>query len=580
MKHSRFILLLAPILLTISSTTILKAQFTPESIPPDEQCVARWQAARFGMFIHWGPVSLRGTEIGWSRGREVPIEEYDRLYQQFNPTRFNADEWVLLAKEAGMKYMIITSKHHDGFCIYDSQYTDYDIMSTPFHRDILRELSDACRRHGLAFGTYYSVLDWYHPDYSLGSPGGKTAKPNPDMDSYEQYLLNQTREIAKKYGPLWTFWFDGHWEEPWPVERGWRLFQHCRNLDPHIMVNNRVSKPWPVKTGSPVSSGDYDTPEQRIGTFNNTRPWETCMTLCTQWAWKPDDRMKSLKQCLQTLIRTVGGDGNLLFNVGPMPDGRIEPRQAERLREMGQWLHRNGESIYGTRGGPYKPGNWGVATHKGNIIYLHVLSWSGETINLPPIPKIIQTASLFPDETPVHFAQTHNGIALTVPKSKQSEIDTIIAVKLDGPATQIDPVQIPSLSLAFGKPAVSSNSFMNQPAYGPDKAFDDDNSTRWATDVGTHSAWLAVDLGGSFPITRAIIKEAFPGRVKKYRLEYKKSENEESWNVFHEGTTLGENAMISFKPVVVRHVRLHILEAVEGPTIWEFQLLRSTKANR
>ena len=564
--------------ITISGRPLaVDSRAASQSLAPDQQRLAQWQAARFGMFIHWGPVSLKGTEIGWSRGREVPVEEYDRLYQQFNPNRFDADEWVLLAKEAGMKYMVITSKHHDGFSIFDSKYTDYDIMATPFGRDILRELSDACRRHGLAFGVYYSVCDWYHPDYPLGSPGGKTAKPKPDMDRYEQFLLNQTRELSESYGPLHTFWFDGHWEEPWTIDRGWRLFQHCRELDPRVLVNNRVSKRRPDGAEDGGPAGDYSTPEQRVGAFNNRRPWETCMTLCTQWAWKPNDRMKSLKQCLHTLIRTAGGDGNLLFNVGPMPDGRIEPRQAQRLREMGQWLHRHGQSIYGTRGGPFKPGTWGAATYRDRIVYLHVLAWSGDTLVLPPIPKAVQTASLFPDRRPIQFTQTPDGITLKVPQAAQQDTDTIIALTLDGPAADIEPVQLPSASLAFGKPATASNVFQKQSAYGPDKAFDDDGSTRWATDTGTHSAWLAVDLGSPVTVAQAAIKEAYPSRVKKYVLQYKVNAMDGPWKVLHEGTALGENAVITFKPTTVRLVRLNILDAVEGPTIWEFQLFGPAK---
>ena len=160
----------------------------------------RWRQMRFGMFIHWGPVSLKGTEIGWSRGAQVPQEEYDQLYKQFNPTRFNADEWVSLAKTAGMKYLVITSKHHDGFCLWDSRYTDYNIMATPFGRDVLAELSEACRRQGVMFCVYYSIPDWWHPDYPKGSPGGRTEKPNPNMPRYFEYVKNQTRELIDKYG--------------------------------------------------------------------------------------------------------------------------------------------------------------------------------------------------------------------------------------------------------------------------------------------------------------------------------------------------------------------------------------------
>ncbi|MFH1999701.1 MAG: alpha-L-fucosidase, partial [Planctomycetota bacterium] len=322
-----------------------------------------WQAMRFGMFIHWGPVSLKGTEIGWSRGDSVPIEEYDSLYKRFDPTRFDAKEWVSTARQAGMKYMVLTTKHHDGFCLWDTKETEYNIMNTPFGRDVVKELAAACRDQGMAFGAYYSVCDWHHPDYGMGSPGGRTEKPDPDMDRYQAFLQNQLKELSDRYGPLITFWFDGQWEKPWTCERGEKLYAFCRQLDPRILINNRVGKARSGMGGTSVQSagypGHYDTPEQRIGAFNNERPWETCMTLCRQWSWKPDDEMKSFKECIRTLALTAGGDGNLLFNVGPMPDGRIESRQKDRLKEIGTWLAKYGTSIYGTRGGPFYPGSWG-----------------------------------------------------------------------------------------------------------------------------------------------------------------------------------------------------------------------------
>ncbi len=216
-------------------------------LPVDEAALARWQAMRFGMFIHWGPVSLKGTEIGWSRGRQVPAEEYDQLYKEFNPVEFDAEEWVRVAKDAGMRYMVFTSKHHDGFCMWDTKQTDYDIMNTPFKRDVIKELSEACKGAGIAFGTYHSILDWYQPDYNTidaqGGPGyALPAGQQPSMDRYQDYLESQVRELAENYGPLHSMWFDGEWEEPWTSERGLRLYKFCREVDPHMLVNNRVGK--------------------------------------------------------------------------------------------------------------------------------------------------------------------------------------------------------------------------------------------------------------------------------------------------------------------------------------------------
>jgi alpha-L-fucosidase len=203
-----FVLMLSIRALQAESTESTSATSGSSWPTADPAAVARWQALRFGMFIHWGPVSLTAHEIGWSRGEETPIEVYDNLYKQFNPTNFNADEWVSVAKAAGMKYNVLTTKHHDGFCLWDTKLTDYNIMNSPFHRDVVKELAAACKRQDIAFGTYYSVTDWHHPDWPTTSPGGKFKRDKSDMDAYEKYLQGQITELIKNYGPLITIWND------------------------------------------------------------------------------------------------------------------------------------------------------------------------------------------------------------------------------------------------------------------------------------------------------------------------------------------------------------------------------------
>jgi alpha-L-fucosidase len=398
-----------------------------------EENLRWWQEARFGMFIHWGPVSLRGAEIGWSRGAQVPTDEYDQLYQRFNPTNFDAGAWVQLAKDAGMKYLVLTSKHHDGFCLWDTKFTDYNIMNTPFHRDVVKELSQACRREGMVFCTYHSICDWRHADYPLGSPGGKTHKPSPKMDRYNEFLKRQVAELIQNYGPLGVMWFDGEWEAPWTSDRGRDLYGHCRALQPSLLVNNRVSKARRGMEGSSQPGefpGDFDTPEQRIGTFQTNRAWESCITLCQQWAWKPNDKLKSFDECIRTLARTAGGDGNLLLNVGPMPSGEIEPRQAERLREIGAWLKNYGESIYGTRGGPLPPSDWGVTTHNDNTLFVHVLNWRGtNTVTLPPLNRLVRNTRLLTGGTASVDASRTATIIRVEPQFQRTP-DTIIVLTL------------------------------------------------------------------------------------------------------------------------------------------------------
>ena len=388
------------------------------------QDLAWWREARFGLFIHWGPVSLKGTEIGWSRGGErrgtggtgeIPFDVYDNLYKQFNPTRFNAAEWVAVAKAAGMKYLVFTTKHHDGFCEFDTQFTEYKITRTPFGRDVVKELSDACHKAGLKLGFYYSPPDWHHPDY-------RTANHRRYID----YLHGELRELCSNYGKVDIIWFDGLGGSAadWDAEK---LFKMMRGLQPHLLINNRAGLP-----------GDWDTPEQEIGKFQNNRPWESCITICNQWAWKPGDEMKSLEQCLQTLIRCAGGDGNLLLNVGPKPTGEIEPRQVQRLKEMGLWLRRFGQSIYGTRGGPFKPGDWGASTYAGKRIYLHLLKIGDNGVALPPLETRIVRASLLTGGK-VQVQQTSGGITVNVAAKARQPMDTIVVLKLAGPAGEFPP---------------------------------------------------------------------------------------------------------------------------------------------
>jgi alpha-L-fucosidase len=570
MRFSRALLMLC--ILAICFSFIGPARAQDDTREP----IKAWQDKRFGMFIHWGPVSLKGTEIGWSRGRQVPNAEYDALYRQFNPSLFDAQEWVSVAKAAGMKYLVITSKHHDGFCLWPSEYTDYHIGNSPFKRDVLKELSDACQQQGIQFCTYYSVCDWYHPDYPLDSPGGSRAKATHNMPRYYQYVKDQTREIIDNYGPLGIMWFDGEWEKPWTQAYGNELYTYLKQIQPSLIINNRVSKGRHGMAGttrqSDLNAGDYDTPEQRVGGFNRDRPWETCMTICRQWAWKPKDHMKSLTQCIQTLLQTAGGDGNLLFNVGPMPDGRIEPRQVTRLQEMGAWLQDYGEGVYGTRGGPFKPGKWGASTCKGNKIYLYIMNWpESGPLTLPKIQSTIRKVQLL-SKGQVKVRQTDTGMVIDVPKGDRREIATVVVLTVQGQAFDIQPMSIAagSKSLASGKSASASNVFMKMEECGPAMALDDDPDTRWATDTGTTAAWLEVDLGQALTVQGVAIKEpdAYQ-RIRSFKLQY---QDGNMWQTFHKGTSIGPDWSIKVKPFKARRVRLNILKATDGPTIEEFQL--------
>lgn len=412
------------------------------------EAIENFQDWRFGMFIHWGPVSLKGTEIGWSRGKQVPIKEYDQLYQKFNPTQFDADAWARTAKEAGMRYLVLTTKHHDGFCLWptaqrpwisatEQRKEPYSISQTPFNRDICKELSEACKKHGIAFCTYYSIADWYHYDWT---PRYHDPRPTEgaEMERYIRYMKAQLAELIKNYGSE-LIWFDGEWPKTWNAERGADLYQFLRNQKNDLVINNRVGKGRKgMKSGKwdpAIYSGDYDTPEQNIGKYSET-PWETCMTICHQWAWKPNDKMKSAKQCIQSLIQTSGGNGNFLFNVGPMPDGRIEPRQVARLKEMGAWMKLYGDSIHGTRGGPFLPSKNLLSTRKGNTIYLHLLNHNSSA-SIPIPTAWIKQSKVITGGSVTVTANGPQTTVLTLSKDALREIDAIIAMTLDRCAMDI-----------------------------------------------------------------------------------------------------------------------------------------------
>ncbi len=559
-------LLLSTVLLTGLNLNAAETK-TPTAPAAYPERLQRWTDARFGMFIHWGPISLKGTEIGWSRGAQVPAAEYDQLYRQFNPTNFNARQWVKIAKAAGMKYLVLTTKHHDGFCLWDTKLTEYNIMNTPFHRDVTKELAEACREQGIVFCTYHSVCDWRHPDYPLGSPGGKSNKPAPNMERYNRYLKGQVAELLENYGPLGVLWFDGEWESPWTVELGQELYRHCRSLQDSLIINNRVGKGREGMAGTTAQTrenpGDYDTPEQTIGKYQDQRPWETCMTICNQWAWKPNDPMKSLPDCLHALIRCAGGDGNLLFNVGPMPTGEIEPRQVERLQQMGAWLGQHGESIYGTRGGPWKSTRTLASTRKGSTVYLHLLSSAKSSVTLPPLPRKIKDASLLAGGQ-VTFRQTDHAVEISMAAQPLDPVDTIIKLELDGSA-----MDLPAVSVSPEVKASASNVYQKQAAeFGPQEAFDGDSQTRWATDSGTKSAWIAANLGKPQTIQQVRMVESIGERVQEFEFQYRAG-NE--WRTLFTGQQIGGNFQKKFAPVKAQEFRLNILAATEGPTIAEIE---------
>jgi alpha-L-fucosidase len=585
MKRSLLTLawLLAGVFCTVADTgwDILKAK--PE-------VVEVWKGMRFGMFICWGPVSLTGLEIGWSRGvptwgmrpgvrggkGPTPAEVYDSLYKKWKPDKFNAREWVKIAQETGARYLVFLIKHHDGFCLFDTKLTNYKSTApdSAWKVDVMKEICDACHESGMKLIVYYSQPDWHHPDFC-----------GEHHERYIAYLHGQIRELLTNYGKIDGLWFDGLGGsvKQWDAEN---LFKMARSIQPWLIINNRCGIP-----------GDYVTPEQYVGRCQFDQPWESCITLGTQWSWKPNDKLKPYTDGIQMLVSCAVGDGNLALNTNPMPDGRIEPRQVESFRKIGAWLRKYGESIYGTRGGPFvapdmgkrqfghdrtrfqMPGGnwWGGSTRKDNIVYLHILRWPADTITLPPIkPRIVKHTVLTGGEATVKQADT--GIEVSVSAAQCDAIDTIVKLELDAPAKNIPvtrPKNTAGPSLTTGKKATASNWFRKSETYAPDKAVDGDLDTRWGCDYGTHSCWLEVDLGDAKTFDRATISEPY-GRVKAFELQVKVGDE---WKCFYRGTTIGEDLDIKFAPVIGQRVRLNLLKTTEGPSIWEFQLFAPMAGN-
>ncbi len=398
-----------------------------------------FMSKRFGMFIHWGPVTLRGTEIGWSRSKQVAADDYDNLYKEFNPVLFNADQWVLNAKNAGMKYIVITAKHHDGFCLWPTAYSSYNISATPFKRDVVGELAKACKKQGVAFCIYFTVLDWHDEDYPLHYGGDTLPRVNADMRRFVDRMKNELTELITKYHP-YMLWFDGNWEKPWTLDYGKEVYAHIRKLDKDVIVNNRLGKGNHKQLGN-ETVGDYATPEQVVGEMDMNHPWESCITIANQWAWKPNDKTKTVQQSLQTLLATAGGNGNLLYNVGPMLDGRMEERQVAVLKQMGQWLSANGEAIYETKGGPFKPNTNYASTRKGNKIFIHLFRQDTTVLILPALSKMKVQQVHFLHGAALNFSQNESGITIQLPKEFPDKNASVIVLEMSGEASSLEVIE-------------------------------------------------------------------------------------------------------------------------------------------
>jgi alpha-L-fucosidase len=439
MISQRALILLRPLLTLCIVLALLALRSNAQSDQPTVANLAarRWfEDAKFGMFIHWGVYSTLQDGEWVMQNRKVSIANYEKLPLQFNPEKFNAAEWVALAKSAGMKYITITSKHHDGFAMFDSQVSDWTIVKrTPWKKDPLKMLADECHKQGVHLSFYYSQLDWHNPDYY---PRGHTCESagrtdGGDWDKYLDYQDAQLRELLTNYGEISGIWFDGWWDKP---KANWRLdrtYQLIHSLQPQALIgNNHHQTPNP---GEDIQMFEKDLPGRNTAGFNEAEkigdlPLETAETINTAWGYNfTDDHFKSTRDLVQYLVKAAGNNANFLLNIGPRPDGTIQPEFVERLHQMGEWLAQYGDSIYGTRGGPVGPHPWGVTTQKGNKVYVHVLEWPDSVLLLPSLADQVTSAYALKDHAKVEFSKSGDGLLLKVPAHQSTDFDTVIVLE-------------------------------------------------------------------------------------------------------------------------------------------------------
>jgi alpha-L-fucosidase len=426
-----------------------------EAAPSKDERMEWWREARFGLFIHWGLYAIPAGEwkgqtnhAEWIRETaQIPIEEYDKFVGQFNPVKFDADAWARVAKDAGMKYIVITSKHHDGFCLFDSKYTDYDVMSTPFKRDILKELSDACRRHGLKMCFYHSIMDWHHPGYLPRRSWETRSAEGADFGRYVQHLRNQVTELLTNYGEIGVMWFDGQWESTWTHEYGQPLYDLCLKLQPTVIVNNRVDKGGGEGAGF---AGDFGTPEQYIpDTGLPGVDWETCMTMNRHWGYNKNDHdWKSSRDLIRMLVDIASKGGNYLLNIGPTAEGTFPEPCVERLRDIGRWMKVNGDAIYGTSASPLGGLAWGRCTAKTEAgkttLYLHVFDWPKDgKLRLEGVGNAVIGARLLAKPSAALAARRdESDIVIDLPVAAPDQICSVVALEIEGKPVVYGPPEI------------------------------------------------------------------------------------------------------------------------------------------
>lgn len=408
-----------------------------------------FQDMKFGMFIHWGVFSIPGDGEWVMNNRNIHVSDYKRLMKFFDPIDFDAHKWVMSAKNAGMKYMTFITRHHDGFSNWDTKATDWKITNTPYHKDVLKMLADECHKQGIKLFVYYSLLDWSREDYPwrtgrTGHGTGRTGTGN--YEHYLQFMKQQLTELLTNYGPIAGVWFDGHWDQTAPEgakdrtsQLDWHyneIYSLIHKLQPQAMIgNNHHLLPF---EGEDFQMFERDLPGENKSGLNYQKtadalPLETCETMNGSWGFNITDRnYKSTKQIIDLLVNAAGRNANLLLNVGPMPNGEIQPEFTDTLAKVGDWLKQNGNTIYGTRGKIIPPQQWGVVTGKNNMVYVHLLKKiTDPSVLLPDYHAKIKNASLINNGKKIKYTDAKEGTYIYVDATDQNDMDTIVGLQID-----------------------------------------------------------------------------------------------------------------------------------------------------
>ena len=432
-------------LFTVVLFTNVHAQ-TYTASPANLEERQQFQDAKFGLFIHWGVFSILGDAEWVMNNQNIKVKDYTRLMHFFNPTEFNAHDWVSMAKNAGMKYITLITRHHDGFSMWNTQYSDFNIMNTPYRKDVVKMIVDECHKQNMKIFLYYSLLDWRRGDYSYwtGRTGQGTGRTvHGDWNDYIKFMENQLTELLTKYGKIDGIWFDGYWDQTAPegaTDRtpkiDWHLpeiYALIHKIQPACLIgNNHHLSPLP---GEDFQMFERDLPGQNKSGLSFQKPseqlpLETCETMNNSWGFNiKDDNYKSVNTLIHYLVNAAGRNANFLLNVGPQPNGIIQQEFQDTLKQVGKWLEKYGESIYGTRGNVIPPQNWGVVTSKDKKLFVHILKDSVQPIVVDGIKDKIKSCQLMGSGGKVNYKQDKNGVTINIEKNDLKEPDTIIEIE-------------------------------------------------------------------------------------------------------------------------------------------------------